>query len=106
MSINIQLNEELLASTAAKTEAAKKLLAEIARDFSPVTFANSLGAEDMVLTDLIARHAPGVEVFTLDTGRLHEETYRLMQQVADQYDLRLRVYFPQPEAVQQYATAH
>ena len=71
-----------------------------------VVQATSLGAEDMVLTDLIARHAPGIEVFTLDTGRLHEETYRLMQKVADQYDIRLRVYFPQPEAVQQYATAH
>lgn len=82
------------------------LLNRIEREFAPAAFATSLGAEDMVLTDLIARHAPGIEVFTLDTGRLHEETYRLMQKVADQYDLRLRVYFPQPETVQQYATAH
>ena len=70
---------------------AVSLLKRIGREFAPAAFANSLGAEDMVLTDLIARHAPGIEVFTLDTGRLHEETYRLMQKVADQYDIRLRV---------------
>ncbi|MDQ5916147.1 MAG: phosphoadenosine phosphosulfate reductase, partial [Pseudomonadota bacterium] len=70
MSININLNDALLASTTAKTEAAKKLLAEIARDFSPVTFANSLGAEDMVLTDLIVREKLDIEIFSLDTGRL------------------------------------
>jgi len=82
------------------------LLKRIEGEFAPAAFANSLGAEDMVLTDLIARHAPGIDMFTLDTGRLHEETYRLMQKVADQYDQPLRVYFPQPEAVQQYATGH
>ena len=88
------------------TFAAVALLKTVEGEFAPAAFANSLGAEDMVLTDLIVRHAPGIEMFTLDTGRLHEETYRLMQKVADQYDQPLRVYFPQPEAVQQYAAAH
>ena len=89
-----------------RIDEAVALLKRIEAGFAPAAFANSLGAEDMVLTDLIARHAPGIEMFTLDTGRLHEETYRLMQQVADRYDQPLRVYFPQPEAVQLYATAH
>ena len=48
----------------------KALLAEIVRDFSPVTFANSLGAEDMVLTDLIVKEKLPIEIFSLDTGRL------------------------------------
>jgi hypothetical protein len=69
-----------------RIDEAVALLKRIEGEFAPAAFANSLGAEDMVLTDLIARHAPGIEMFTLDTGRLHEETYRLMQQVADQYD--------------------
>ena len=89
-----------------RIDEAVALLKRIEVEFAPAAFANSLGAEDMVLTDLIARHAPGIEMFTLDTGRLHDETYRLMQKVADQYDRPLRVYFPQPEAVQQYATVH
>ena len=48
--------------------------------YAPAVFATSFGAEDMVLTDLIAKHAPWIEIFTLDTGRLPEETYRLMQE--------------------------
>jgi hypothetical protein len=54
----LNITPELTASVAAKTVAAQALLAEIAGDWSPATFANSLGAEDMVLTDLIASSTP------------------------------------------------
>jgi phosphoadenosine phosphosulfate reductase len=89
-----------------RIDGAIALLKKIEQGYAPAAFANSLGAEDMVLTDLIVRHAPGIEAFTLDTGRLHEETYALMQKVADHYDIRLRIYFPQPHAVERYATEH
>ena len=102
MSINITLNDALLASTAAKTDAAKKLLAEIARDFSPVTFANSLGAEDMVLTDLIVREKLDIEIFSLDTGRLPLETYDLMAEVQKHYGLKLKVYTPCHELLEPF----
>jgi hypothetical protein len=46
------------------------LLREIADTFSPAAFASSLGAEDMVLTDLIVRDRLDIEIFSLDTGRL------------------------------------
>ena len=49
------------------------LLDRIQREYAPATFASSLGAEDMVVTDLIARKFPDIEIFTLDTGRLPEE---------------------------------
>ena len=42
---------------------------------SKVVFATSLGEEDQVITDMIAKIAPGIVVFTLDTGRLFAETY-------------------------------
>jgi len=42
-----------------------------------VAFASSFGAEDVVVIDLISRHAPWIRVFTLDTGRLPQETYEL-----------------------------
>lgn len=102
MSININLNDALVASTAAKTEAAKQLLAEIARDFSPVTFANSLGAEDMVLTDLIVREKLAIEIFSLDTGRLPLETYDLMAEVQKHYGLKLKVYTPRHELLETF----
>jgi phosphoadenosine phosphosulfate reductase len=48
-----------------------QLLSDIAVRFSPAALASSLSAEDMVLTDAIARAGLPIEVFVLDTGRLH-----------------------------------
>jgi len=76
------------------------VLQQAARDFAPVTFANSLGAEDMVLTDLIAKHQPDIELFSLDTGRLPQETYDLMQAVRARYSVPLHVYFPDAAQVE------
>ncbi|SEO36938.1 phosphoadenylyl-sulfate reductase [Nitrosovibrio sp. Nv6] len=80
----------------------RTLLDTVQRDYAPVTFACSFGAEDMVLMDLIARHYPGIAIFTLDTGRLPEETYSLMREVADRYGIHVPVYFPEPAAVEAY----
>lgn len=77
-----------------KIAAVNALLARVVGEFSPAAFASSLGAEDMVLTDLIARGFPRIEVFTLDTGRLPDETHRLMQTMRERYPIKLRVYFP------------
>lgn len=85
---------------ARKVVAAIQLLGAIQRDFAPAALATSLGAEDMVLTDLIAKHAPDIEIFTLDTGRLNPETYRVLQQVTDRYERPIRVVFPRSESVE------
>jgi phosphoadenosine phosphosulfate reductase len=96
---------KLQESVARKTVEAVELLGRIERDFAPATLATSLGAEDMVLTDLIAKHAPGIEIFTLDTGRLNPETYRLLQAVTDRYERPIRIYFPRSEAVEELVAA-
>jgi phosphoadenosine phosphosulfate reductase len=49
----------------AKITAVAVLLERIQNEFSPATLASSLGAEDMVLTDLVARYAPGISIFSL-----------------------------------------
>jgi hypothetical protein len=56
--------------------------------------ASSFGAEDMVLLDLIAQHAPTIGVFTLDTGRLPEETHALIDRARDRYGIAIDVQFP------------
>src|SRR3569833_965856 len=89
-----------------KIEAAKEVLSGIERDFSPATFANSFGAEDMVLTDLICKHAPNIEIFTLDTGRLPAETYNLMQESVAHYGNRFVPYFPKHDTVEGYVREH
>lgn len=87
--------EEKIADTVA-------VLQQAAREFAPVAFANSLGAEDMVLTDLIAKYQPDIQMFSLDTGRLPKETYDLIQEVSQQYTLPLQVYFPSSALVEEY----
>jgi len=82
------------------------LLQQAVREFSPVCFANSLGAEDMVLTDLIARNRLDIEMFSLDTGRLPQQTYELMHEIATRYDTPLKVYFPDSVLVEEYVAQH
>jgi phosphoadenosine phosphosulfate reductase len=85
-----------------KVEQVRTLLAAAVRDFSPVSFANSLGAEDMVLTDIIARNRLDIGIFSLDTGRLPDETYNLMHKIENFYDIQLKVYFPDHALVERY----
>src|SRR3972149_641751 len=85
-----------------RIDKAAALLKTIAGDYAPAAFANSFGAEDMVLTDLICTHAPGIEIFTIDTGRLPEETYQLMQAALERYGVRFKTYFPERRSVEEY----
>lgn len=65
-----------------------------------IAFASSFGAEDQVLTDLILRTDPDAKIFTLDTGRLPEETYRVMEQTCRKYGIKIDVYFPKDSEVE------
>jgi phosphoadenosine phosphosulfate reductase len=78
------------------------LLQTIAAEYAPAVLASSLGVEDMVLTDLICKHAPSIEIFTLDTGRLPEETYTLMQTVRQRYGRAIRTYAPDAQAIEEF----
>ncbi len=89
-----------------KIETTVAVLQQAAREFAPVVFANSLGAEDMVLTDLIAKHQPDIAMFSLDTGRLPQETYDLIQEVRQQYTTPLQVYFPNNALIEEYVSQH
>lgn len=82
----------------------ERTLARIAREHAPAALASSLGAEDMVLADAILRAQLGVEIFTLDTGRLHAETLALLERVRERYGYEIRVLHPQAEAVAAYVS--
>jgi phosphoadenosine phosphosulfate reductase len=81
---------------------AADLLREIATGWAPAVFANSLGAEDMVLTDLIRLHAPSIRHFSLDTGRLPPETYDLMGKVEERYGVRIEIFAPEAAALEAF----
>ena len=59
------------------------------------------GAEDVVLIDMLSKISAGFKVFSLDTGRLHAETYRFIEDVRKHYDVDLQILFPDQNAVQE-----
>ena len=58
------------------------------------------GAEDVVLVDMAAKLGKPFRVFTLDTGRLHKETYQFLEAVREKYGVSVETTFPEAEAVQ------
>lgn len=69
------------------------------------TFSTSLGLEDQVLIHLLAQHAPAVRIFTLDTGRLFEETYRTLAATREQLGVNIQVMYPDTSAVQELVSS-
>lgn len=104
-----ELTDALRATVETRTAAALTVLRNAVAEFGvsgELSFANSFGAEDMVLTDLILANRLPVEIFSLDTGRLPAETYTLMGEVEQRYDSKLKVYFPDAGAVEDFVRSH
>lgn len=59
-----------------------------------VTFSSSFGMEDQVITDAIAAAKASISIFTLDTGRLFNETYAVWSATLDKYKLRIKSFGP------------
>jgi phosphoadenosine phosphosulfate reductase len=89
-----------------KIEEVAGLLARIRDGYSPAVFASSLGPEEMVLTDFIANGFREIEIFTIDTGRLPQETHNLLRAVASRYCLNIRVYFPRNAGLEDFVSHH
>ena len=88
-----------------ETELLDRLQAIASRHARPA-LASSLGAEDMVLLDAIARSGAEIDVFVIDTGRLHDETLQLLEIARARYGLPIRVYRPLDAAVADFVRAH
>ena len=78
-----------------------KLLSEVIDRFSlNVKLASSLGAEDQVLTHMLVNLDDKCQIFLLDTGRLHQETYDLMSRTMTKFSFNYEVFFPETAAVE------
>jgi len=107
-----ELNARASAEFEAKLSHTTKLLQQLARDYAPVTAngkslvsqASSLGAEDMVITDLINRLGLNVGIFVLETGMLHTETLQLLEQLKASSKAPVEVFRPVNEAVVQFVS--
>jgi len=65
-----------------------------------IALASSLGAEDQVLTDLLLKQDAKAKIFTLDTGRLYEQTYKVMDLTNRKYNIKIDVLFPHAKDVE------
>jgi phosphoadenosine phosphosulfate reductase len=62
------------------------------------------GAEDVVLIDMAVKIRPQIEVFTIDTGRLHAETYEYLETVRKHYKLKLSILSPEKLTLQNFVS--
>jgi len=69
-----------------------------------LVLASSLGAEDQVLTDMVLKSHKSARIIVLDTGRLPQETYDVLDQTNKKYGVSLEVYFPDAKAVEDMVT--
>ncbi len=81
-------------------------LRDIRLNHPDAALASSLAAEDMVITHALYSHEIDLEVFTLDTGRLHRETLGLIKRIHTRYGSQVTVYQPDPVAVGQHVSQH
>lgn len=65
-------------------------------------FSSSLGQEDQVIADALFRNGSGVKVFTIDTGRLYNEVYELLERTTARYKQSIQVYFPEAADVEEF----
>jgi phosphoadenosine phosphosulfate reductase len=71
-------------------------------EYGSVCYANSLGCEAVVLTDLIWESVPEIDVFSIDTGRLYPETYDLIERMQKRYGRALRMVYPDSAALERW----
>lgn len=96
-----KLSEEL------KDKTAQEILAYFINDYEgKVGLATSLGVEDQVLTDMIVKIDKHTKIFTLDTGRVFPESYKVLDETNKKYDINVDVYFPKSAKVEEMVNSN
>lgn len=79
----------------------QKILEWTLKEFHPkISLASSFGLEDVTLIDMMVKVNPKARIFSLETGRLHQETYDVMDEIKDKYGIQIEVYFPDAARVE------
>ena len=103
----IERNAQPGADFDAKLERALQTLRDAASAHpGRIVQSTSLGAEDMVITDLIARHRLPIPLATLDTGLLHDETLALVARIGQHYGIAVEVFTPPQRSVIDFVERH
>ncbi len=73
---------------------------------SNIALSSSMGAEDQVLTDMLIKIDPEINIFTLDTGRLSEETYTAIEETREHYNKHIEILFPDSSDIEEMLGKH
>jgi phosphoadenosine phosphosulfate reductase len=85
----------------------EELLRHVVESFQGrIVLASSMAAEDQVLTDMVCKIDPSVRIITLDTGRLPQETYEVIEATQKHYDIKIQVLFPDSKQVEKMIDEH
>jgi phosphoadenosine phosphosulfate reductase len=98
------MNSEIIQSLLDKTKdfSIEETLAFLANEYKDkVVFSTSFGQEDQVITALIGKNNLPITIFTLDTGRLFQETYDVFHKTLKKYQIDIKTYFPETSAVEE-----
>ncbi|MDO8317434.1 MAG: phosphoadenosine phosphosulfate reductase family protein, partial [Flavobacterium sp.] len=98
------MNSEIIQSLLDKTKdfSIEETLTFLADEFKgKVVFSTSFGQEDQVITALIGKNKLPIAIFTLDTGRLFQETYDVFHKTLKKYQIDIKTYFPETSAVEE-----
>ena len=88
-----------------KASTVRERLHAAVAEYGRVIYSSSLGAESIVLTDILWTHVPAIDIFTIDTGRLPEETYELLSRLQGRYKRSFRVVYPDSKALEELVSS-
>ena len=97
------MNTEIIQSLLDKTKnlSIEETLFFLANEYhNTVVFSTSFGQEDQVITHLIGQNDLSINIFTLDTGRLFQETYDVFHKTLKKYKIDIKTYFPEASEVE------
>lgn len=86
-----------------QAESPQKIIKYALSQFENIAISFS-GAEDVVLIEMARNYRPDIQVFCLDTGRLHSETYRYLEKIRKHYGIKIEVMSPDGDAVRKLVT--
>ena len=75
---------------------------KVVNQFSSIIFSTSLGIEDQLITYLIFKNKLPVKIFAIDTGRLFEETYTLLEETKLKYSLPIEIFYPNQNSIETF----
>ena len=102
------MSTAVVASLLEKTKdfSIEETLSFLANEYpNQVVFSTSFGQEDQVITDFIGKNHLPITIFTLDTGRLFQETYDVFHKTVKKYKTEIKTYFPETAAVERFKLA-